>query len=120
MRVLGQLDADGRWQESTARLEAVRVVLTEETPVGPESMAAAVYLALQEPEGAYVLGWAAIKVGDKWLFTGATATGATKRRASEWDDVGILGLMTDDGASAPALEIQAAPDAPAAPPPPAC
>lgn len=114
--LLDQLSADGAWETSTKEIEAVRIVLAEDNK-DPNAIAAAVYMAVQAPDGAYVLGWGAIKVGDNWTFSGAPASGAKKRRAQEWDRVGVLALMSDNAPEeAPAIaDIPA--DAP--PPPPA-
>ena len=115
--LLAQLEGDGRWADATAKLEAVRIVLVEDQ-VNPDAVAAAVYFATQTPEGADVMGWSAMKVGDQWTFTGAPASSLTKRRASEWDHAGMLGLMSDSASEAPDADLPA--DVPAdAPPTPA-
>lgn len=94
---MSRLTNDGSWETETAKLEAVRVVMVEDG-VNADPTGAAVYFALQTPEGADVIGWGAAKVGDQWMFIGAPSTKATKRRASEWDSVGILALMNDSAA----------------------
>ncbi len=106
--LMAQLQAGGGWDEATAKIEAVRVVYVDESPAGPDAVSAVVFLAVQDPDGAYVLGWNALKVDDKWLFKGAAATGKVKRRASEWDGESLGGLSTDEAA--------ASDEAPAAPP----
>jgi hypothetical protein len=98
--LLDQLTADGAWEETTKKIEAVRIVLTEDNKE-VNAVSAAVYFAVQAPEGAYVLGWGAIKVGDNWTFAGAAATSLTKRRAQEWDSVGMAALMSDNAPEAP-------------------
>lgn len=110
--LLAQLEGDGSWEDTTKKLEAVRIVLVEDQ-VDPNAVVAAVYFAVQGPEGAYVLGWSAIKVGDQWTFSGAAASNATKRRASEWDDAGIAGLASDVQLD---IEVPALPEVPDAAP----
>jgi hypothetical protein len=116
--LLSQLENDGSWETSTASLEAVRVVMVSDD-TNPDALAAAVYFAVQGPEGAYVMGWGAAKIGDQWTFTGAPASGDTRRRASEWDNANILALMNDSAPGATDMpEIPDAPaDAPAGAPP---
>lgn len=112
--LLAQLQIDGSWDTSTAAIEAVRVVLVDDG-VNPDATSAAVYFAVQDPKGAYVMGWGAAKVGDQWTFAGAPATETEKHRASDWDSVGFAGLISD---SLPeAIETIDVPEPPAEPAP---
>jgi len=113
--LLDQLSADGAWEETTKKIEAVRIVLTEDNK-DPNAAFASVYVAVQEPDGAYVLGWGAIKVGDNWTFAGATATSLTKRRVQEWDGVGMLALMSDNAPEEAPTIAEIPSDAPTPPP----
>jgi hypothetical protein len=79
---LDSLTGTGGWEEGTTKIEAVRVVrLDDITSGGPgggpggsgASTGAMIQFAVQDPTGAYLLGWEAIKVGDKWAFKGADA-----------------------------------------------
>ncbi len=112
--LLTQLMNDGAWDTSVAEIEAVRVVLVNDD-VNPNADAAAVYFAVQATDGAYLLGWGAAKVGDEWKFAGAPASDLVKRRASDWDNLNILALMSDAPAATNTTEI-AEPEAPAATP----
>lgn len=94
--LLAQLLASGGWDEATGKIEAVRVVYVDESPAGPDAISAVVFVAVQDPDGAYVLGWNALNVDDKWLFKGSAATSKVKRRASEWDGESLGGLSTDE------------------------
>jgi hypothetical protein len=91
---LDTLSGSGGWEEGTAKIEAVRVVrLDDMTAGGPgggpggsgASTGAMVQFAVQDPTGAYLLGWEAIKVGDKWAFKGADAPNNERRLAAELD-----------------------------------
>ncbi len=113
--LLDQLSADGAWEETTKKIEAVRIVLTEDNK-DPNAVSAAVYFAVQDPTGASVLGWGAIKVGDNWTFSGAVATGNTKKRAQEWDNVGMLALMSDNAPEEAPTIADVPADAPTPPP----
>jgi hypothetical protein len=89
---LDQLVNSGEWEESTKRLEAVRVIFLNETPADAlPSTEGNVFFAMQEPAGAYILGFSARNLGGNWSFQGTGATPGTKARASEWD-----GLLMDD------------------------
>jgi hypothetical protein len=50
-------------------------------------------LAIQDPRGAYLLGWGASQVGDTWRFTNAPAANGDRTRASAWDGIGPLGFL---------------------------
>jgi len=84
----------GGWEEGTEKIEAVRVVwLDDLTPGGPgggsggsgASTGAVLQVAVQDPAGAYLIGWEAVKVGDKWAFKGIDAPADVRRLASDFD-----------------------------------
>jgi hypothetical protein len=58
-------------------------------------------LAVQDPQGAYLLGWTVQKVGDTWLFGNAPSTPDVRARASAWDGTGAEGFQAMKLASAP-------------------
>ncbi len=85
-QMLDQLMASEQWWEETEKIEAVRVVsidagsrLTEE----PESTR--VMLAVQDPDGAYLMGWSGRKVFEDWVFSATPSSGEERARASAWD-----------------------------------
>jgi hypothetical protein len=51
-----------------------------------------ILLAIQDPMGAYLLGWQADQSGGGWLFTNAPANSAVRPRASAWDGIGQAGF----------------------------
>lgn len=61
-------------------------------------------LAVQDPRGSYLLGWAGSKAGEGWLFTNAATTPLTRGRAADWDGVGVLGFSLGIG---PATDVPA-------------
>jgi hypothetical protein len=91
---LDVLTSGEEWDLGTAKIEAVRVVsLNDLTPGGPgggpggsgASTGATIQLAIQDPDGAYLLGWEAVKVDDRWAFKGVEAPADEKRRAVDFD-----------------------------------
>jgi hypothetical protein len=58
-------------------------------------------MAIQDPKGAYLLGWTAEKIGDNWMFTNAPATNEVRPRAAMWDGVGTEGFQVVRVAAAP-------------------
>jgi hypothetical protein len=78
--VLDALENEGLWEESTQKIEAVRVVKIQEA-----EGSATVFLAIQEPGTAYVLGFAGSASGETWTFDGAPADFAPRPRASDFD-----------------------------------
>lgn len=109
---LDALVGSGQWEEGTANIEAVRVVnLNDLTSGGPgggpggsgASTAATVQFAIQDPTGAYLLGFEAIKVSDRWAFKGIDAPSTVKGRAIEFDGAASVG-----GTSAPPAAAETA------------
>jgi hypothetical protein len=60
-----------------------------------------ILMAIQDPKGAYLLGWTAEKIGDNWMFTNAPATNEVRPRAAMWDGVGTEGFQVVRVAAAP-------------------
>ncbi len=76
------------------KIEAIRVVqFTDLTPGGPgggpggsgQSTAGTVHFAIQEPGVAYLVGFTAVRAGDKWVFSGSEAAASTRTRATDYD-----------------------------------
>jgi hypothetical protein len=63
-----------------------------------------ILMAIQDPQGAYVLGWAAEKIGDAWMFSNTSATRETRARAAMWDGVGPEGFLAVRVAAAPTVD----------------
>lgn len=89
----------------------------------PTSSALGVLLAIQEPDGAYLLGWSANPVGTGWVFANAPAMRDTRARASAFDGIGAEGFqalrlaaaVSPPSVATPPKKDDAASDAP--PPP---
>ena len=52
-----------------------------------------ILIAVQDPRGAYLLGWGASQTGEDWTFTNAPAAEGERPRASAWDGIGLLGFQ---------------------------
>jgi hypothetical protein len=53
-----------------------------------------VTLALQQPDGAFVLGWNGHNTGGRWRFSSLHTVDTVRRRASDWDgNVGLAGAV---------------------------
>lgn len=84
--VLDGMVADGTWYESADKIEAVRVVYLAQSPDEEEHASSAEFvLAVQEPDGAYTLGWSATKTDGGWVMSPVFTADATRPRASDWD-----------------------------------
>lgn len=108
--ILERLLASGEWDDTTEKIQAIRVVniINLGDPTSAQMSAANVYLAVQEPGQAYVLAWLASRAGDTWIFSGNIATKTTKARASEFDGLSEDELSKDPAAgSAPFVPPQA-------------
>ncbi len=81
---LGQLQSSGQWEDSTAKIEAVRVV--ELSAPGAKPASFTVSLAIQEPGVAYVVRFAGTLDNGKYVFTGAPGGRKTHPRANQFDD----------------------------------
>lgn len=80
----------GEWDEATSKIEGVRVLrIRDNAPTGNQAMNdATVWLAVQEPGSAYVMGWSARNASGSWKFDGAAATNAVKPRAQDFAGLG--------------------------------
>jgi hypothetical protein len=87
-QTLDDLVGTGDWFEVMDQVEAVRIVeFTQDPDVSTATERGTLYLAIQEPGVAYVLGWDARKgAGDKWVWSQAWSTPNERTRASDWDD----------------------------------
>ena len=56
-----------------------------------------ILMAVQTPAGADLLGWTAAKNDDKWVFNNASTTAQVQPKASDWDNVGMLGFSLGTG-----------------------
>jgi hypothetical protein len=84
--ILDSMLADGSWFDATGRIEAVRVAYLGQNPDEDENADSAQFvLAVQEPGGAYTLGWAATKTGGGWVMAPLPTADLTLPRASDWD-----------------------------------
>ena len=71
----------------------------------------ALLFAVQTPSGAELLGWTARKAGDTWVFSNASTLAHARRKAADWDGVGMFGFSLGVGKSAaPAVTRRAAED----------
>lgn len=95
--ILDRLVGSGEWDETTQKIQAIRVVniINLGDPTSAQMSAANVYLAVQEPGKAYVLAWLASRAGDTWVFSGNVSTSMTKARASEFDGLSEDALSKD-------------------------
>ncbi|MBA4028009.1 MAG: hypothetical protein C0475_02520 [Planctomyces sp.] len=57
-------------------------------------------LAVQDAQGAYLLGWSAARAGEGWIFSPAPTRPQERARAAEWDGVGPRGFSLGLGARA--------------------
>ncbi|MBX3380414.1 MAG: hypothetical protein KF805_09985 [Phycisphaeraceae bacterium] len=82
--VLDQLQANGQWEDSTAKIEAVRVVELSAPGARPQSFN--VSLAIQEPGIAYLVRFTGTLDNGKYVFTGLPGGRKTHPRANQFDD----------------------------------
>jgi hypothetical protein len=79
--VLAEQVKSGAWARETSDIEVVRVVgLTS------DAESATLTLAVQDPRGAYLLGWKGVSSGDLWTFGGAQSPDTRAPRASDLDN----------------------------------
>lgn len=80
-QVLEQQRSSGAWTRETSGIETVRVVA-----LTAQAESADLALAVQDPRGAYLLGWKAVRTpADSWTFGGAPAPDTRAPRASDLD-----------------------------------
>jgi len=83
--VLDELVGTGAWQEETGAIEVGRVVALES-----QEESAKVGLAVQDPRGAYLLGWEGSNLRGGWVFTGFAVQGAPEAsRAAQLDGAAL-------------------------------
>lgn len=78
--VLAQQRRTGAWERETGAIEAVRIV-----GLKVEGDAVNLTLAVQDPRGAYILGWKGVRSGESWVFGGAEAEDRRAQRAADLD-----------------------------------
>lgn len=84
--ILDSMLADGSWFDATDKIEAVRVVYLGQQPDLDEDASSADFvLAVQEPGGAYTLGWSATETDGGWVMSPVPTADATLPRAADWD-----------------------------------
>lgn len=80
--ILAEQVQTGAWERETSTIETVRVVA-----LTLDGDSADLTVAVQDPRGAYLLGWKAVRdANDAWVFGGAPAPDARAPRASDLDD----------------------------------
>jgi hypothetical protein len=92
--VLDELVSNGAWTDETKKIEQVRVVYLSDTlEKHPDS--ATVAMAIQDPAGAYLLGWTLRRDGDgPWTVSAAPTPADSKARASDFDGQRISGASS--------------------------
>ncbi len=65
--------------------------------LGEDRPSMVLLIAVQDPSGSYLLGWAGIKTGETWAFNNASTLSLTRARASDWDGIGMLGFSLGTG-----------------------
>jgi hypothetical protein len=107
---LDSLVSSGDWEESTKRIEAVRVIYSSEMPGDSlPSSGGQIVLAFQEPDGSYIVGFNALNNNGTWVFDGMGTTPGKKARATEWDGLTIDDLTRATALNAPAEASAAGP-----------
>jgi hypothetical protein len=81
---------------------------------GPEGQFL-VITAVQDPSGAYLLGWGADQAFGTWVFTNSATVPDVKPRAADFDTVGPSGFASASGAALTPPPEAKAPDKPAEP-----
>jgi len=76
--VLDELVGSGAWYDATGEIEAVRVVELD-------GAAHTVTLAVQDPDGAYVLKWRGRPFGGSYAFEGESSPKVERGRATDFD-----------------------------------
>jgi hypothetical protein len=101
--VLDSMLADGTWFEATERIEAVRVVYLNQRPDEDEDANSADFvLAVQQPGGAYTLGWGADETEGGWVMSPLGTVDLTLPRASDWDADSLSAYQSEAGWDVPA------------------
>lgn len=96
--ILDSMLADGTWFDSTDEIEAVRVVCMTQQPDGADEASYSEFvLAVQEPGGAFTLGWAASATDGGWVMSPISTVDLTLPRAADWDSDSIGAYGSDQG-----------------------
>ena len=88
--VLDQLVERGAWSDSASEVEIVRVVSLTEKSNGQVEIG----LAVQQPSGAYLIGWRGENTGGGWSFTALPLETKAESSAKALDGVDLDGLKT--------------------------
>ncbi|MEX2218237.1 MAG: hypothetical protein WD749_05705 [Phycisphaerales bacterium] len=99
--VLDELQSSGTWEDETRKIEQVRVVYLSDT-LEREPSSATVAMAIQDPGGAYLLGWTLRRDGEGWSVAAAPTPSDTRARASDFDGQRISAALAprDEGGDA--------------------
>lgn len=82
--VLDTLIENGQWGQAVQGIEMVRVVALD-----GEGASTRVGLAVQDPQGAYVLAWEGAPANGSWQWTGLAVDAPQAERASELDGLAL-------------------------------
>ena len=102
----------GEWDEATAKIEAVRVLGISELPGDSlPSTEIAFVMCIQEPAGAYLLGFKGVNNSGAWSFQGVGTTPGKRARAADWDGLSLdeltrsreLSVASSGDSGAPAI-----------------
>lgn len=85
---LSTLTAGGEWEDALKKIEAVRIVRLEGTGDEGSPSSAILTLAVQDPNGSYVLNWSGVLKDGTYVFDGLRSPRESRRRADEWDTGG--------------------------------
>jgi hypothetical protein len=104
--VLDELVSNGAWTDETKKIEQVRVVYLSDTlEKHPDS--ATVAMAIQDPAGAYLLGWTLRREGEgAWTVSAAPTPSDFKPRASDFDGQRITAAATASAGGADSAAVQ--------------
>jgi hypothetical protein len=81
--VLDELQASGAWEETTRKIEAIRITSLNS---GEDAMPSGdVTMAIQEPAAAYQLRWHATPSGTGYIFSPMESDGTIMARAGDFD-----------------------------------
>ncbi len=95
--VLSELRESGDWERSTAATTAVRVVSLQST-----GSSVRVGLAIEDPAGAYLLGWEGTQSRGSWTFRALPVVSPPASKASDLDGVALAEM--DVPAVGPVIE----------------
>lgn len=90
-------DARAMANDEMARDIRKSVEMRHEVAAGLESQSMVLLLALQDSQGAYLLGWTGSQSGDSWTFSSASTTDLIRPKAKDWDGTGMVGFSLGTG-----------------------